>query len=426
MNLKLTLSILIALVLGAFGLYLITKDDDSHVHEAKDGHSGHGNESMTEPEVAKGPHGGRLLKDSDFTLELAIYEGGVPPEFRAWFSRNSKPIAPDNVKLTVELKRPGGKVDVFHFSPKGDFAQGDAEVEEPHSFDYIIVAEHGNRSYRWAFEAPEMQTIIEDEDAQRSGVLIDTAGPTEMTEILSVYGQVKLNGNQIARATPRYGGMVIEASKDLGDMVKAGELVAIVESNQTLVTLEVKAPIAGVIIDRNVQAGETVIEGTALYTIANLAEVWINLNVPKLDQARVKIGQSVTILADDGGPDVRGKIARILPISSGETQTVIAQVELPNSDGRWRPGLFIKAEISIGEYTIPVAVKHTGIQTLFDFTVVFTQHGNLYQARPLELGRRANGYVEVLKGLHPGERYVVDNSFLIKADIGKSGATHDH
>ena len=66
------------------------------------------------------------------------------------------------------------------------------------------------------------------------------------------------------------------------------------------------------------------------------------------------------------------------------------------------------------------------MQSVFDFTVVFSQHGELYQARPLELGRRGGGFIEVLKGLKAGERYVTENSFLIKADILKSGASHDH
>ena len=93
---------------------------------------------------------------------------------------------------------------------------------------------------------------------------------------------------------------------------------------------------------------------------------------------------------------------------------------------RWHAGLFVKAEITLSEATVPVAVKASALQTLFDFTVVFSQHGDLYQARPLELGRRSGAYVEVLKGLKAGERYVTENSFLIKADIGKSGASHDH
>lgn len=86
----------------------------------------------------------------------------------------------------------------------------------------------------------------------------------------------------------------------------------------------------------------------------------------------------------------------------------------------------MKAEVTLSEETVPVAVRESALQTLADFTVVFSQHGDVYQARPLELGRRSGGLVEVLKGLKAGERYVTENSYLIKADIGKAGAAHEH
>ena len=99
---------------------------------------------------------------------------------------------------------------------------------------------------------------------------------------------------------------------------------------------------------------------------------------------------------------------------------------VPNPDGRWRPGGFVKGAVKLASSRAPVTVKASAIQTLFSFTVVFSQHGDLYQARPLELGRRSGDRVEVLKGLAAGETYVSEGSFLIKADIGKSGASHDH
>jgi cobalt-zinc-cadmium efflux system membrane fusion protein len=237
---------------------------------------------------------------------------------------------------------------------------------------------------------------------------------------------VKLNANKIARAVPRFGGIVREARKAIGEIVRADEVVAIVETNQSLASIEVKAPIAGVIVDRHANAGETVGDGTALYTIADFSEVWVDLHIPRSDQSRVSIGQTVAIHADDGGADASGRISWISPMSSAEAQTLIARVVVDNASQRWRPGLFVKATITVGEKHVPVAVKQSALQTLFDFTVVFSQHGEIYQARPLALGRRGGGMVEVLRGIQPGELYVTENSFLLKADIGKSGASHDH
>lgn len=424
MNLKLPLTILALLALGgALTYYLIESDHDHTV--AHDDH-GHAHDDHDEAASPQGSHGGRRLEDGDFAVELAIFEQGVPPEFRAWFTRGDRQVDPGTVKLTVQLTRPGGVTDNHVFSPEGDYARGSAEVYEPHSFDYTVVAEHDGKTHRWHFAAPEMQTILTADVAARAGVTVETAGPATMTETLSVYGAVKLNADRVARAVPRFGGMVREARKSLGATVTAGETVAIVESNQSLAALEVTAPISGIIVDRDVNAGETVADGTALYTIADLSAVWVDLNVPKRDQARVRVGQPAVIHADDGGPDATGQIAWLSPVSSPEAQTLIARVVLANPDQRWRPGLYVTAAITLAEATVPVAVKESALQNLFDFTVVFSQHGDIYQARPLELGRRGGGYVEVRKGLRAGERYVTGNSFLIKADIGKAGASHDH
>lgn len=423
MNWKLPVSILVVLALGGGAAYVIVNQSPA---AAAGGHDEHGHGDHAEAEVEKGLHGGRLLADGDFTLELAISEKGTPPEFRAWFSQNGKPLPPSAVQLTVQLTRPGGAVDAHRFAPEGDYARSADEVFEPHSFSYRILARHGDRLHRWDFDAPEMQTTIAASAAQRAGVAAEAAGPATMTETLSVYGQVKLNANKIGRAVPRFAGIIREARKALGDTVTAGEVVAVLETNQSLITIEVKAPIAGVIVDRDVNAGETVAEGAALYTIADLSDVWVDLNIPKRDHARVKVGQSVNIYADDGGPAAKGTITWLSPVSSAEAQTLAARVILTNADQRWRPGLFVKADVALAESTLPVAVKESAIQTLFNFTVVFSQHGDVYQARPLQLGRRGGGFVEVLKGLRAGERYVTENSFLIKADIGKAGASHDH
>lgn len=426
MNRRLFLSLVTIIAVGGGVAFYLNQPRSASPDEHGHSHDDHGPDAPAEAATAKGPHGGRLLAEDGFAIELAIFEQGVPPEFRAWFTRAGQPVAPGTVKLSVELKRAGGVTDTHIFAPEGDYLHGLAEVYEPHSFDYTIVAEHAGRTYRWAFSAPEMQTTIPAAAAERSRVITEAAGPAVLAETLPVYGQVKLNANKTARAVPRFGGLILEARKAIGDPVAAGEVIAVVESNQTLARLEVAAPIAGVIVDRDAQAGETVVDGATLYQIADLADVWIDLHIPKRDHERVRIGQAVRLEADDAGAMAAGTIAWIAPTGSVEAQSLTARVVMPNPDHRWHAGLFVKAEIILTAVEVPVAVRESALQALFDFTVVFSRHGDVYQARPLELGRRGGGFVEVLKGLGAGETYVTENSFLIKADIGKSGASHDH
>lgn len=417
---KILLPSLILLVGLAAAAWLSQGSHDHHGHGHDD--HGHGDEAAE----AKGPHRGRLLKDGDFTLELAIFEAGVPPEFRAWFTKAGKPVPPADVKLSVTLIRPGKVEDRFIFAAEGDFARGDHEVVEPHSFDYVIVAEHAGVAHKWAFEAPEMQTVITAAAAEKAGVKVEKAAAAELAETLEVYGRVTLDPDGVRRATARFAGVVVEARKSLGDKVAAGEVVARVENSQTLVTAEVKSPGAGVVIARTAAVGDGVAEGAVLYTIAALDRVWVEFEIPRKDLARVKAGQAVVLHADDGGASASGVIGFVSPIISADTQSAVARVSVPNAEGRWRPGGFVKGTVAVSSAQAPVTVKVSALQSLFGFDVVFSQHGEVYQARPLELGRRNGDRVEVLKGLSAGETYVSEGSFLIKADIGKSGASHDH
>ena len=88
--------------------------------------------------------------------------------------------------------------------------------------------------------------------------------------------------------------------------------------------------------------------------------------------------------------------------------------------------MFVTGEIQVAELDVPLAVKRNGLQGFRDFTVVYAQIGDQYEVRMLELGRQDDEWIEVLGGLPPGTGYVTTNSYLVKADIEKSGASHDH
>ena len=103
-----------------------------------------------------------------------------------------------------------------------------------------------------------------------------------------------------------------------------------------------------------------------------------------------------------------------------------ARVVLDNRDQRWAPGQYVRGMVQIGSRQVPLAVKRSGLQAFRDFTVVFEQVGDTYEVRMLELGKEDDTWVEVTGGLKPGVKYVAENSYLIKADIEKSGASHDH
>jgi cobalt-zinc-cadmium efflux system membrane fusion protein len=141
---------------------------------------------------------------------------------------------------------------------------------------------------------------------------------------------------------------------------------------------------------------------------------------------RVAEGQSAEVLDLDGHQLAAGRISRIAPLAVHGSQSVRARMVIDNASGQLRPGQFVTGRIVIAETTVPLAVDKTALQRFRDFDVVFEQVGEIYEVRMLELGRADAQRVQVLGGLTEGARYVTANSYLIKADIEKSGASHDH
>lgn len=187
-----------------------------------------------------------------------------------------------------------------------------------------------------------------------------------------------------------------------------------------------RAPFKGVVIEKKIANGQAVTADEDLFTVADLSTVWVNITVYAKDLNAVREGQQVTIKSEALGSEVKGKIVYIGSLVGGEARAATARVVLADPTRRWRPGLFVTALVVQEELTVPVAVKREGLQKFRDWDVVFVRVGDQFEARPLELGRTEGEWVEVLSGLKPGERYAAANSFILKADVGKAGASHDH
>ncbi len=392
----------------------------SHDHD----HSSMGHAEAAEAEPPRGPHGGRLLSDGDFTLELAVFETGVPPEFRAWMTEEGAPVAPGDIDLHVTLTRLGGVRDEIGFVPQEDFLRGDTVVYEPHSFVVAIEARHGGRTYRWEYDNFEGRTRIVPEIAEAFGLATELAGPATIRETVTVYGRVEPNREQVRNVSARFDGVIESVEVSIGDTVRPGQALATVESNESLKSYAITAPIGGIVSERVANPGEQT-GGRSLFTVMDADSVWAELAVFPSDRAQVRVGARVMVRATSDTATVEGVIAQISPIAE-PNQAVTARVVLDNADGAFVPGLYVTADIQVAEHAVPLAVKREGLQSFRDFSVVYAQIGDEYEVRMLELGRQDAERVEVLGGLVPGTRYVTANSYLVKADIEKSGASHDH
>lgn len=189
---------------------------------------------------------------------------------------------------------------------------------------------------------------------------------------------------------------------------------------------EIRSPINGVVTIKNVSQGQVVSEIDSLFEVSDLTTVWAEMSIYAKDINTVKTEQEVIIKASAFDAKTKGIISYVGSLVGEQSRTAMARVIINNPDNTWRPGLPVNIELKTNEVDVPVAVSIEGIQSLNEEKVVFGRYGNYFEARPVMLGRGDDKYVEVLKGLNAGEKYAAGNSYLIKADIGKAGASHDH
>jgi cobalt-zinc-cadmium efflux system membrane fusion protein len=374
--------------------------------------------------VARGPNNGRLLADGDFVLELAIFESGVPPEFRAWATDGGQAVRPEDMQLRVELTRLGNEVDMIDFRPQDDFLRSTATVHEPHSFVVSIDASHEGARHHWQYESFEGRTRIAREMAAAFGLATEIAGPAVLEETVTLYGQIVPSAERVREVRARFDGAIRSVDVALGDIVREGQTLARIDSNESLRPYTIDAPLTGIVTERAANAGEQT-AGRRLFTIVDTSSVWANLAVFLSDRSRVRVGAPATVTSTLGGAAVEGTVAHVNVLADAN-QAVTARVVLDNADGAWALGTYVTAEVRVAETEVPLAVKRDALQPFRDFTVVYAQVGDEYEVRMLELGRQDDEWIEVLGGLEPGTHYVTENSYVLKADVEKSGASHDH
>lgn len=292
--------------------------------------------------------------------------------------------------------------------------QRDKKKDKP-AKDHVEQDEHGAD-----------RILISDVKLAAAGAVLAEAGGVTLSDTLSFNGVLRANQEAVVQVTPRFPGIVRGIYKRIGDTVAKDNQLASIESNQSLTDYDLKAPISGTVIDRQISLGEYASEQKPSFVVADLSTIWVDLSIYRQDLKRVQIGDEVLVDPDDGSGDIKGSISYVAPIGSSDTQTALARIVLPNADGRLRPGLFVSARLVLTKRSVPVAVRVGAIQTLENKTVVFVREGgDKIEARPVELGESDPKFVEIRAGLSAGERYVAENSFVVKAEMGKGETEHD-
>ncbi|MEW6639830.1 MAG: divalent metal ion exporter adaptor subunit IhpB [Pseudomonadota bacterium] len=266
---------------------------------------------------------------------------------------------------------------------------------------------------------------MSDEKVSTSGIELAKASPAVLHDNLQLNGMVQPNQELLVQVTPRFPGIVRDVRKRIGDRVQKGDVLAVVESNQSLTPYELRAALDGTVIDRQTTLGEYVSEQKPAFVIADLSTVWVDFSVYRRDLGRVNVGDQVLIDPADGKPVIEAKISYLSPVGSSDTQSAVARAVVPNTEQRLRPGLFTTGRLTLSARQVSVAVKASALQTVENRTVVFVRAGDKFEARDVEIGERDPQFVEITFGVLEGDIYAAKNSFLVKAEMAKGGADND-
>ncbi|TDS84470.1 efflux RND transporter periplasmic adaptor subunit [Comamonas sp. JUb58] len=190
---------------------------------------------------------------------------------------------------------------------------------------------------------------------------------------------------------------------------------------------ELRAPLAGMVVEKHLTVGESVTDSTASFTVSDLRSVWAEISVAAPQLPDVRMGAPVVVRATAFDSQAEGRIAYVGALIGAQTRTAPARVALANPQGVWRPGLFVDVELLAGESPVPIAVDAKAIQRPDGKeSVVFVPAEGGYQAQVVQLGATDGKTTEVTSGLKAGQRYVKEGSFMLRAELGKASAEHAH
>lgn len=371
-----------------------------------------------------GPNGGRLLEKDNFALEITFYEQDIPAEMRVYAYVQNKLVDPDLINLTVTLTRLDGEQNLIDFTAEANYLLGDLVIEDPHSFEVTVVAEYQDKAYQWNFDSFEGRSEISDRLIKQVGIETALAKPHTLAITNTLYGVVSVAEDRQYRIHAPYPGIIESVLVKTGDQIKKGQALLTVRNQATLQSYSVYSPANGEVTQRMANAGDHSDMGSLL-EVSDLSRVWVELSMFPADIEQLRIGMPVEVNDLHQHESAQGKVSYISPkMTAGHIAR--ARAEINNTQGHWRPGMHVNADVLVGQYPAVLVVKRSAIQRYGDMPAVFVRHGNTFEVRMLTLGKHDADYVEVLSGLKPDSQYVTTNSFLLKAEVLKAGASHDH
>ncbi len=361
-----------------------------------------------------------IFQKGNIKIEVSIDESPEGSVIIASTFEDGKAFIPDY--FSIELQKLGSTVEEFEFQSSKGVLRSTRALSEPHSFNATIYLTDKKRKYSWEWENLEGRTQIAKKLIEKSQLATSEVQSGTIERHVELLGTLVIPPKNKAEVNARFSGVVETLVADVGDSVNAGDVIAKIQSNDSLQTYIVKAPISGKIVSRNVNVGQLV-AGETLYDIVNANTLWAELKVFPSKRDTIKPGSYVHIKKGSQQQDAQVKV--LIP-SSSQSPYQIAIVEIDNIEGVFSPGDMVTGVVDAQKIAVSLRVENEAIQSMDGNLVVFLHYGNMFQAVPVQLGIKDDNFTEIKHGLEIGQVYVSKNSFLIKADLEKSGASHAH
>ena len=260
----------------------------------------------------------------------------------------------------------------------------------------------------------------------QSGIVVGKATAGNIALTAECPGEIRLNAERTVEVRPPYAGLVRSLAKHLGQAVGAGESLAVIRSKESLSEYTITATQPGTVIARNVSVGQSVDETSVLYTVADLSNVWVDLSVYPQYQGSIRRGQPVLITTQtEPSRQASGVIFYVGPVLDRDARVSQARVVLPNRGGAWQPGMFVKAAVTLKQFRAAIIVPTPAIVRTSEGPAVFRAAGLIFKLQPVVTGRSDNVRTEIRSGLEPGAVIVIQNAFLLKAELGRAEVEHE-
>lgn len=430
------------------------------------------------------------------TTVLVIALVGAVGAGSYWLGSQSRGAAHSSAEASQEAASaaaPKQRKLLYYRNPMGLADTSPVPKKDPMGMDYVPVYEGEDEATTSAGPGGAGQVRISTEKIQKLGVRTEPAGMRLLGKTIRAAGRIEADERRTFAVTAKFEGYVerlhvsatgqpvakgqplfeayspelvsaqreyaiamqgLEAMKEAGTEAQAGmrqladsslarlrnwdlsapQVAALMKSGQPQRMISFPSPVTGIVTEKKALQGMRFMPGETLYQVTDLSAVWVIADVSEQDIALVKSGAkarvTTTAYPNDG---FEGRITYVYPTMKAETRSIPVRVELANPGQRLKPAMFAQVELGVGGKSPVLAVPDSAVIDSGTRRIVLVQVGEgRFEPREVELGARAENYVEVLKGVRDGEPVVVAANFLIdaesnlKAAVGSLGGHAGH